>query len=78
MLEELEDYQIIGKAGKIIRLMRVQNIKSLELFFLESLFKGDENPKSVQTFSSLCRPSIPDLHPEPGLQGAGLTPSHYQ
>ena len=24
MLEELEDYQIIGKAGKIIRLMRVK------------------------------------------------------
>ena len=46
--------------------------------FLESLFKGDENPTSVQTFSSLCRSSIPDLHPEPGLQGAGLTPSHYQ
>ena len=24
VLEELEDYQIIGKAGKIIRLMRVR------------------------------------------------------
>ena len=30
VLEELEDYQIIGKAGKIIRLMRVQNI----IFFI--------------------------------------------
>ena len=33
VLEELEDYQIIGKAGKIIRLMRVQNIKSLSRTF---------------------------------------------
>ena len=33
VLEELEDYQIIGKAGKIVRLMRVKYERVFENFF---------------------------------------------
>ena len=33
VLEELEDYQIIGKAGKIVRLMRVKYERVFEKFF---------------------------------------------
>ena len=38
MLEELEDYQIVGKAGKIVRLMRVMRI--LRVYKLFRHFAG--------------------------------------
>lgn len=38
VLEELEDYQIIGKAGKIVRLMRVMRI--LRVYKLFRHFAG--------------------------------------
>ena len=38
VLEELEDYQIVGKAGKIVRLMRVMRI--LRVYKLFRHFAG--------------------------------------
>ena len=37
VLEELEDYQIIGKAGKIVRLMRVKYERVFETYFSKKI-----------------------------------------
>ena len=48
VLEELEDYQIIGKAGKIIRLMRVIKYPEFtQCNIAINFLQGNENIKSV-------------------------------
>ena len=63
LLEGLEDYQIIGKTGKIIRLIRVMRIlrvfKLVRHFAgLQSIFMTLQQAYQVQTFISCIKLSI--------------------
>ena len=74
LLEGLEDFEIIGKAGKIIRLVKVTFVVRIvvEHSFLAKkctfCFTGDADSAGLSPCSSLCRLTVSILHPPTGIR----------
>ena len=64
VLEGLEDFEIIGKTGKIIRL-----VSSFSLLLTCHQGASDEDPEDLQAGPSLRGAAVAVLHPAAGLPG---------
>lgn len=84
VLEGLEDMEIIGKAGKIVRLVRFVQTSTrycvLMLYFINThlCFQDHANSSDFQDGPSLCRAPEPGVHPPPGVQGPWPDFDHHQ
>ena len=74
LLEGLEDFEIIGKAGKIIRLVKVTFVVRIVVEHSSLAkkctfcFTGDADSEGLSPCSSLCRLAVSILHPPTGIQ----------
>ena len=79
LLEGLEDMEIIGKAGKIIRLIRSYLIQIHGIFGGISNFvtyQNHENTPDLQDGPALRGSAEPGVHAAPGVPGPGPHPPH--
>ena len=77
LLEGLEDFEIIGKAGKIIRLVKVKT----KAYTIEStqpsntsnhVLEGDADPENLQAGPPLCRAPVSLLHSAAGASNCTI------
>ncbi len=70
-LNQLEDVQIIGKAGKVIRLVKSKIKQSIKIFkkkIIDFFISDSDNADTsgVQAGPPLCRPPVARAHATPG------------